>query len=73
MNMVIEEAFTKLNEKEGDITESLEYIIYSITQYELFDIIKTRALNICLDIYGELGKFMREITENQDNLWKSIT
>ena len=26
-----------------------------------------------MDIYGELGKFMREIDDNQDILWKSIT
>ena len=72
MNLIIEDAFNKLNEKDGDITESLEYIIYSITQYELFDVVKLKALDLCMDMYGDLGKLMREINENQDQLWKNL-
>ena len=26
-----------------------------------------------MDIYGELGKFMRDINDYQDQLWKSMT
>lgn len=73
MDSIISESFSKLNQKEGVITESLEFLHFSITRYEIFDLIKNRIINICIDSYGDLGKFLRKVNEYQDEIFKSLT
>jgi hypothetical protein len=39
----------------------------------MFEQIKQRALNICMDIYSDLGKFLKKILEEQDNLFQAVS
>lgn len=55
-----------------EITQNLERIIESITRYELYDGLKNRALNVCMDIFGDLGKFMKEMNETQERIFKDL-
>ena len=31
----------------------------SMTKFDMFEMLKARSLNICMDIYSDLGKFLK--------------
>ena len=47
-------------------------MIESITKYELFDNPKSRALNVCMDIYGDVGKFLKDMDDEQEGIFKDL-
>ena len=38
----------------------------------MYEIIKNKAINICMDIYGDLGKFIYDISNYQDSIMKNL-
>jgi hypothetical protein len=34
-----------------------------MAKYEMFEFLKVRALNLCQDIYGDLGDFIYKISQ----------
>ncbi len=34
-----------------------------IAKYEMFEFIRTKSMNICQDIYGDLGDFIYKISQ----------
>lgn len=56
---IISESLNKIESCGEDVTESLELIVASLTKFELYDNLKMRTLNICYDIYGDLGRFIK--------------
>jgi hypothetical protein len=53
-------------------TESLESIMLFTTKFEMFELLKTRAMNICMDIYADLGKMLKQILDEEDRLFKYV-
>ena len=45
--------------KDEDITENLELILYHLADFEMNGVVKDRALNVTIDIYGDLGKVIK--------------
>ena len=43
-----------------------------MTKFDMFELLKTRAMNICMDIYGDLGKMLKQILEEEDRLFKYV-
>lgn len=43
------------------------------TKFSMYDLLKTRALDICMDIYSDLGRFIKNIFEEEDTLFKVVT
>jgi hypothetical protein len=39
----------------------------------MYEIIKSRALNICMDIHGDLGKFLKYVLDEEDKLFKYVS
>ena len=44
-----------------------------MTKYQLYSNLKNRALNICVDIYGDLGKFIVNISQIKDQIFKDMS
>ena len=42
------------------------------TKYEVYELVKIRTLNLCMDIYSDLGKFMKSIFDEEEKLFKLI-
>ena len=40
------------------------------TKFEMYELLKVRGVNLCMDIYNDLGKFLRAILEEEDKLFK---
>ena len=59
-------------DEEGSITENLEFLFYCLTEFEMYDLVKSRALNVCIDIYGDLGKMLKELSDHQDKIFKNV-
>lgn len=38
----------------------------------MYEIIKNKAINICMDIYGDLGKFIYDVSNYQDSIMKNL-
>ena len=45
----------------------------SMAKYEMFDIIQTKAMNLCQDVHGDLGDFMLKLYTEQMDLFKSLS
>ena len=43
-------------------TESLENIMLYMTKFDMYEMLKVRCLNICMDIYSDVGKFLKTCT-----------
>ena len=41
-----------------------------ITKFDMYEILKVRCVNLCMDIYADLGKFLKNVLEDQDRLFK---
>jgi len=53
-------------------TESLENIMLYTTKFEMYEILKARCLNICMDIYSDVGRFLKSVLEDEDKLFKNV-
>lgn len=43
-----------------------------ITKFDMFELLKIRSLNICMDIYSDVGKLLKAIMEEEDRLFKQV-
>ena len=41
-----------------------------ITKFDMYEMLKVRCVNLCMDIYADLGKFLKNVLEDQDRLFK---
>ena len=53
-------------------TESLESIMVYMTKFDMYELLKIRTVNICMDIYSDLGKMLKSILEEEDRLFKYV-
>lgn len=44
-----------------------------MARYEMFDQLIVKALNLCQDIYSDLGDFIFKLYQQQGELFKSLT
>lgn len=44
-----------------------------ITKFDMLEMIKVRCLNLCMDIYNDLGKFLKTVLDDQDRLFKLLS
>jgi hypothetical protein len=42
------------------------------TKFDMFEMLKTRAVNICMDIYSDVGKLLKSILDEQERLFKHV-
>lgn len=47
-------------------------LMLAMTKHEMYDILKARTINLCTDIYGDLGKCIKTILEEQDHIFKTL-
>lgn len=40
-----------------------------MAKFNIFDILKTQILDLCTDIYNDLGKFVKKVFEEQSKLF----
>ena len=71
MVQISAECMSKLTNNRDRATESLENIMLYITKFDMFELLKVRAVNICMDIYSDLGKMLKSILDEQDRLFKN--
>ena len=45
----------------------------SMAKYEMFDQIQVKAINLCQDIYHDLGDYMLNLYNQQMELFKSLS
>jgi hypothetical protein len=38
----------------------------------MYELLKARCLNICMDIYGDVGRFLKSVMEDEDRLFKGV-
>lgn len=62
----------KLTMSKERATESLENIMLYTTKFEMYEILKARCLNICMDIYSDVGRFLKSVLEDEDKLFKNV-
>lgn len=62
-DQIARECLDKLNMSKEKATESLEFIMLYMTKFDMYDLLKTRALNICQDIYSDVGKLVKNVLE----------
>lgn len=43
------------------------------TKFDMFELIKVRCLNLCMDIYSDVGKFLKSVLDDQDRLFKLVS
>ena len=43
------------------------------TKFYMFELLKIRCINICQDIYSDVGKFLKSVLDDQDRLFKSVS
>lgn len=43
------------------------------TKFDMFELIKVRCLNLCMDIYSDVGKFLKAVLDDQDRLFKLVS
>lgn len=44
-----------------------------MTKFDMFELLKVRAINICMDIYSDIGKLLKYILDEQDRLFKQVS
>ena len=43
-----------------------------ITKFDMFELLKIRTINICMDIYSDLGKLLKHILDEEERLFKHV-
>lgn len=43
------------------------------TKFDMFEMIKARCLNLCQDVYSDVGKFLKAVLDDQDRLFKLVS
>ena len=43
------------------------------TKFDMFEMLKVRCLNLCMDIYSDVGKFLKTVFDDQDKLFKLVS
>ena len=54
-------------------TESLELLMLNMTKFDMYEMLKARSLNLCMDIFSDVGKFVKLVFEKQDKLFKQVS
>jgi len=44
-----------------------------MTKFDMYEMLKIRCLNICMDIYSDVGKFLKTVMDDQDKLFKHVS
>ena len=44
-------------------TESLELLMLNMTKFDMYEMLKARSLNLCMDIFSDVGKFVKLVFE----------
>lgn len=47
-------------------------MLYS-TKFDMYEMLKIRCINLCQDIYSDVGKFLKSVLDNQDRLFKLVS
>lgn len=63
ISQISRECLDKLNKNKEKATETLENIMLYSTKFDMFELIKARCLNLCQDIYSDVGKFLKAVLD----------
>jgi|JI6StandDraft_1071083.scaffolds.fasta_scaffold1794601_1 hypothetical protein len=44
-------------------TDSFEMIMLYTTKFDMYELLKVRAVNICMDIYSDIGKMLKNVLD----------
>lgn len=39
----------------------------------MYELLKARCVNLCMDIYSDIGKFMKGVLDDEDKLFKLVS
>ena len=73
LSQLSRECLNKLSMNKDRATETLESIMLYLTKFNMFELLKVRAVNICMDIYADLGKSLKNILDEEESLFKNIS